>query len=102
MVIDHIDRDASNNKWDNLRLATISQNAMNKAVGRDRKDKTLPRGIFRCGNSYRTSVMKEGVQHQKYFSGPNALEEAKTYVNSLRVELHGQFAPNATKFVRRI
>ena len=35
--VDHQDRNKSNNKIDNLRLATTSQNAMNKAVHKNNK-----------------------------------------------------------------
>lgn len=33
--IDHIDRDRSNNKWSNLRIATRSQNIINSSVRKD-------------------------------------------------------------------
>jgi hypothetical protein len=56
--VDHRDLDGFNNRWENLRQATVSQN---KANGRAyRKSSTLPKGVYHCGARYRARITKDG------------------------------------------
>lgn len=55
--IDHRDTDKTNNRWDNLRLATPSQNIVNR---RHRPDVGLR---FFKSRGWQASMMKNGVTH---------------------------------------
>jgi len=59
MEIDHIDGQPANNAIENLRLATSSQNKMNRIS----PDRRLPRGVRRSLRKYEAYVKKEGVMH---------------------------------------
>jgi hypothetical protein len=48
-TIDHRDRDATNNRWDNLRRATASQNNANRR--RPRQNTSGYKGVCRCRKS---------------------------------------------------
>jgi len=71
-VIDHIDRNPSNNKLSNLRDASHSLNSMNH---RSRSQSGLPRGIFKDREGYRVrlSLLGEPVSLGTY----KTLEEAQ-------------------------
>jgi len=61
MIPDHKDGNPFNNKWSNLRLATISQNAQNKVSNRARKH-ALPKGVYTDGKTFRSSICVNGVR----------------------------------------
>ena len=47
-VVDHINRVPGDNRWANLRVATIAQNAANsRRTRKAKKDTDLPRGVYR-------------------------------------------------------
>lgn len=67
-VIDHINRDPLDNRLENLRLATRSQNAMN-AVGKTGKHSGLPKGVYvdwvyKGVVKYRAQLVVSGVVHR--------------------------------------
>jgi hypothetical protein len=83
MMIDHIDRNRMNNRWDNLRLVTHSQNLLNNAaegVCFGRRDK-----------KWIAYINIEGIR--KYLGYFNTYEEAKEERNKAHVRynprLHG-------------
>lgn len=85
--IDHIDLDSLNNKWNNLREATHSQNAMNRR-GRGRFGKGIafhsPSGL------YQVRVHANNKCHTiGYFE---ELKDANSAYASAAKKLHGQFA----------
>lgn len=61
--IDHIDRDKRNNRIDNMREVTRSQNLRN--VGKKGADKSLPVGISLQRGYYHGSIRVNGKHHQK-------------------------------------
>ncbi len=76
MVVDHIDGNPLNNKENNIRIVTTSEN--NRNIRRRRgRDKDLPIGVTkreRCYYVYESSVTIEG---EKYFLGyHNTIEDA--------------------------
>ena len=64
--IDHIDRDGLNDKIENLRLASASDNSTNR--GYDRK---LPTGVYACGTKFRACYSR------KYLGLFDTVEEAR-------------------------
>ena len=65
-VIDHKDRNKSNNKWDNLRPATVAMNAFNKGA----------KGYTARGNKFEASIKYNGKQQSLGLFDTE--EEAKT------------------------
>lgn len=59
--LDHIDRNAANNRIDNLRLATNRQNNLNKLQTIRRE---LPHNVYRHGNGFRVDVQLNGRRHK--------------------------------------
>ena len=77
--VDHIDRDPSNNKLSNLRLATPSQNRMNAP----RKAKGWVK--VKSGYSAKIWVPRKGFEHLGVFATP---EEATAAYNKRLQEVH--------------
>jgi len=88
-VIDHRDRNPSNNRWDNLRRATVSQNNANRR--RHRNNACGFKGVMRLGaGRWRAGIRKNGRRHHLgVFSTPQAAHAA--YVAAAR-RLFGEFA----------
>lgn len=88
LLIDHEDRNPSNNKWKNLRLATNAQNSSNY-LGRNGKTK----GVYFCKQTkkYRASIMAEGITHR--LGRFKTEEEAITAYKVASVLYHKEFSP---------
>lgn len=86
--VDHINNIRTDNRIENLRLATKSQNGMNCKVAEDNKSGV--KGV--CWDQrlkrWRAYVTKEGKTTEKRFK---SFEEAAEYVKKLREELCGEF-----------
>jgi hypothetical protein len=87
--VDHRDCDPDNIRWENLRLATSSQNGANKRIQRNNKCgfkgvTVLPSGRYRA-------VIKQGgyVQHIGCFDTP---ADAHSAYAAAAKEKHGEFA----------
>ena len=98
-LIDHIDRNTTNNNKDNLRIATLSENGMNSSVQKNNKSTGI-KNIYiimkRNVEYYKINIMKDGKSHQhNYRTDAYTLEEVKQIRNKLLKELHGEFS-NAT------
>jgi hypothetical protein len=88
MVIDHRDGDPSNNRWDNLRRATKSQNSANR--GLNRNNSCGLKGVSCEGGRWRAGIYKDGRRHHLgSFATPQAAHAA--YVAAAR-RLFGEFA----------
>ena len=88
-VLDHIDNDRTNNRIENLRIATRGQNNQNAKI---RKDNTSGvKGVFW---NNRTQKWTAALQHnkQKWKKTFDTLEEAKIEIESVRMKLHKEFA----------
>ena len=85
-MLDHINRNKSDNRIENLRPCTMSQNAANAPVRTSTGVKNIH---ITPNNTYQVAIRKDDVTHRKMFK---TLEEAIPYANQLRNQLHGQFA----------
>jgi HNH endonuclease/AP2 domain len=89
-TIDHRDRDATNNRWNNLRRATASQNAANRR--RPRRNTSGYKGVCLCRQSgkWRAFIGRNGrVIYLGKFATPQAAHAA--YVAAAR-KVYGEFA----------
>jgi len=85
---DHIDGNGLNNRANNLRECSRSQNGMNK--GAPRTNNSSVKGVWRhADGGYVASVQLLGKKYRKYF---RRLEDAAAYAKQLREQLHGEFA----------
>lgn len=92
--IDHIDGDTTNNKKDNLRVCTSSQNRHNRTYRKDNKlkIKNVHEKIVRTNKYWCISIKKDGKRYSKYFRQNNfTLEEVIKIRNIMLKELHGEF-----------
>jgi HNH endonuclease/AP2 domain-containing protein len=89
-IIDHRDGDGTNNRWSNLRRATMSQNAANRR--RPRQNTSGYKGVYLCRKTgkWRACIGKDGETIQLgRFETPQAAHKA--YVAAAR-KLFGEFA----------
>ena len=86
--IDHIDGNSLNNKWENIRKATVSQSNFNR--GLNKNNKTGFKGVRQTGNKWTASI---GINYEKVRLGvfDNPEEAHVAYVNAAK-ELHGEYA----------
>ena len=86
--IDHKDRDPSNNCWDNLRLATASQNRANAKCRHDSVSGL--KGVTRRGRKWRAHI---GVDSKMVWLGTfDTPEEAQSAYMTAATARHGEFA----------
>lgn len=86
----HKNRIKTDNRWDNLRIASDYQNASN--TSRKNKSNTDVRGVYFCT---RTSMYVAEVRHRGkrvLYKRYKTLEEAKCVVEQIRSKYHGEFA----------
>jgi hypothetical protein len=85
--VDHKDRDITNNRWDNLREATGSQNCCNRVYQRD-----LPTGVYRAGSGNLFAAIEINGKLKYLGMFPTAEEAHKAYLAEA-VKKHGAFSP---------
>lgn len=84
--IDHKDGDPSNLRWDNLRLATGSNNCMNSVS----KSNCLGvRGVHLNGKKYCAEIVLDGVKHR--LGRFDTIEAAAAAYETAASNLHGKF-----------
>lgn len=91
-AIDHIDGDPSNNRWSNLRAATLAQNAWNMA--RTSRNTSGEKGVdfFKQYGKWRAQVKANGRVH--FLGHFENKDEAIETVRCARARLHREFARN--------
>ncbi len=99
LEIDHINTNSLDNRWENLREATKSQQKMNSNKRRDNKIGFKCITYSKRLNKYRWAV-KANNKHLigKYFSTP---EEAYSDYCAQLPKLHGEFANNGNKQIKQ-
>lgn len=86
MEIDHINCERSDDRIENLRLATRRQNARNMP----KRDRDLPKNVRKFKNGYQVKVAKgDGKFRTK---NTKSLENAEVYAKLFRLRYHGEFA----------
>lgn len=87
-MIDHINRDRSDNRFANLREATRGQNQVNS--GKPSNNSSGFKGVRRRYGRWFAQIKKSGKHyHLGYFSTP---EEAHRAYCTAAIKLHGEFA----------
>ena len=85
--IDHINGNSLDNRLENLRLVTRSQNMINRDV---RKKSSLPKGVTRNRGTFLARIKKDKVEIiLGYFK---TKEEAANAYNEAAKKIHGEFA----------
>lgn len=86
-MVDHKNRQRDDNRWDNLREATRSQNISNAKLRVD--NSTGFKGVFRQPNGFRAQINAGGV---RYALGVfKTLEEAAKARKSAEIKYHKEF-----------
>lgn len=89
LEVDHQDGNPFNNRWDNLRLATPSQNGANRRRNVEKKS-GLPKGVYKKGGRFEAAMRSAG----KYiYCGSFPTPEAAHIAYCCKAqELFGEFA----------
>ena len=88
-LVDHKDTDRSNNRWDNLRQATHSQNQWNKRLSLANTSGFKGVSLHKRAGKWQATISLNGKQrHLGYFDSP---EQAAHRVSAERCALHTEF-----------
>ena len=90
MVIDHINQDGLDNRWENLRKVTKSENNINSPGHKRRKSRF--KGVYKRRNRYEVQVRRNG----KIYSAPGSYateEEAAEAHKALVTKLDSSSGP---------
>ena len=90
--IDHVDGNRLNNRIENLREATASQNAMNSSVRNHSKSGIKNVFLDKASNKWRVQFKINGKNYS--FGSYNDLEIADLVAQEARSKYHGAFARN--------
>lgn len=92
-VVDHINRNPSDNRWSNLRPATISQNNTNSVRTKGQKrDADLPRGVYRSSGRFQAQYGRDG--YLGIFDTPD--EASAAVLAAIRRRGAGPFLPRGS------
>jgi len=87
--IDHIDGDPSNNRIENLRPATMSQNSMNKKM--QVNNKTGARGVHFCNKSKKFIASIQAKRKRIHLGVYDTLDEARYIYDIFSTALHAEY-----------
>jgi hypothetical protein len=86
-MLDHIDGNEANNNIHNLRVATVSQNQMNRKLNKN--NKTGVKGLRFVNNRWYVQIRFNNSHVFKSFVDKN---DAMQFLLTIRSKLHGDFA----------
>lgn len=89
--IDHIDGNPSNNKIENLRECSLSDNSCNTKISKNNTSGHKGVSKHNYGKHWRVTIIKNEIAHTKNFP-INQFQEACDYADYLRKTLHGDFS----------
>lgn len=88
--IDHKNLNKSDNRWNNLRIATASQNQANRRAGRNNTSGFKGVSWSKQAKKWRSRFKKDGKEtHIGYFDTP---EDASLAYSNAAKRIHGEFA----------
>lgn len=88
--IDHINRDPSDNRWCNLRIASYAENNRNKSIGIDNTSGYKGVNWHKHKNKWRSEIkVNKKAIHLGYYD--NKEEAAEAYIQAAK-KYHGEFA----------
>lgn len=96
ILVDHINHDGLDNRKDNLRLATNSQNAANRRSNKNSSSKYLGVSMFRCTSKgklyiyWQAYIIKDGIRRN--LGTYKTERDAALAYNKVAPELHKEFA----------
>ena len=92
MFVDHINRNALDNRRSNLRHCTHAENMRNRPGSSNRKSKY--KGVYKCRGRWRAEISHNG---KKFRLGAfNNAEKAARAYDAAAIKLHGDFARTNT------
>ena len=90
--IDHINGDKQDNRIENLREVTLSQNSFNRALATNNTSGIKGVHWSRAAKKWQATIMVDGVY--EYLGVYSDINQAKKIVQDYRKKLHGEFANN--------
>ena len=90
-IVDHIDQDRTNNKIDNLRYVTRSENGMNSDLQSNNKTGCIGVSFHKDNKTWCAQLNKDGKSYSKTFKNK---EEAIKYRTELEQIHFGVYSPN--------
>lgn len=96
--IDHADGDGLNNRWDNLRLASRSEQCRNVRPARSNVTRCIGVSFHKGTGKYMVRGRLDG--REKYLGVYATVEEAASVSREFRVAHYGRFAPGARSYVK--
>jgi hypothetical protein len=95
VLIDHENLNRKDNRLKNLRLATGANNCQNAGLRKDNTSGVKGVSWHKRIGKWQARVQLNGARSIKYFEN---LNEAESYVTSLRKELHKEFTNHGVKY----
>lgn len=92
MMVDHIDGNKKNNRRNNLRIATKSQNNWNAKLRKDNTSGAKGVSFDKNKNKWVVQIMKDKKQNRIGLF--DSFEEARSVAEIERKKMHGEFARN--------